>query len=119
MAITFRITVFHEETATLAVRYRSPEVAEEIPFSIAIPKVNGAFPSGNDLLELIASHAPHDLFAAINRGDFPPSGIDLGPPAQPLLFGEGVLFVTQEQQAMLLPRPLIRNLQLPLPIDVA
>lgn len=118
MAITFRITAFHEETATLAVRYLSPEVPDGIPFSIAVPEQDGFFPSGEDLLALIASHAPLDLFAAAVRGNYPPPGIDMGSPEPPFLFDEGTVFVTPEQQVMFLPRPLVRIRQLPLPIDV-
>lgn len=118
MAITFRITAFHEETATLAVRYISPEVPEGIPFSIAIPEQDGAFPSGDDLLALIASHAPLELFAAASRGEYPPPGIDLGTPEPPHLFDEATVFITPEQRAIFLPRPLVRIRQLPLPIDV-
>lgn len=118
MVIDFKVMGFDAAAATLAVRYVTSDIPEGIPLLVRVPRVDGAYPEGEELLVLIAIHAPLALLIAAERGEQLPSGLENSVQEPHALFADGVVLVTPEQRTILSPRTLVDASELPLPVEV-
>ncbi|MEY2840164.1 MAG: hypothetical protein RJB60_2463 [Pseudomonadota bacterium] len=126
--IEFKLVDFHERTGSLQVVYHNEDLPEGVAFSINIPIVNGGFLQGDELVALINSYAPKDVFeraAAIRQGGIqsPVPGLPSTSSAQvatstPQIFADRQLFVVEDHQRVLLVRPLVQARAFPIPVEV-
>lgn len=117
MSVEYKVVAFHPRTNNLQVLFTAPELADGLQFSIAVPEVNGDYPSGSELDALIRSHIPHELFEAAAQGRFTPPPVTIKPLA-PSLFDRGVVFVPQAHTNIFNRRPLVQVNGLEIPIEV-
>ena len=124
--IEFKLVDFHDRTGSLQVLYYNQDIPEGVTFSINIPIVDGAYLKGDELVNLINSFAPKDMFeraAAIRTSGLqsPVPGLEASaPPAasEPMLHPDRQLFVMEGTQRVLMVRPLVQVRSFGIPVEV-
>lgn len=114
MQIHYKAVAFHPDTSNLQILYYNEIRPEGVLFSIEIPRIDGAYPSGEALEAIILKHMPYDMLSS------PDSSLHQHKrtPGKPQLFDLGTAFMTDDQAALFLRRPLVRLNGLSIPIDV-
>lgn len=124
--IEFKLVDFHDRTGSLQVLYYNQDIPEGITFSINVPIVDGSYLKGDDLVNLIQSYAPRDMFeraAAIRTSglESPVPGLASSSPApeQPAtIHPDRQLFVMEGTQRVLMVRPLVQVRAFGIPVEV-
>lgn len=126
MNIDFKIEHFHERTGSIQVRYFNESLPDGVVFSINLPLSGGQYPQGEALENLIRGYAPHDIFARAESIKQQAPVAPLGVPAssatdtnrEEMLFGEGLLFIREAGERILITRPLIQLNALDISVEV-
>lgn len=126
MNIDYRIENFHERTGSIQVRYFNTVLPDGVVFSINLPLTDGRYPQGDALDRLIRGYAPRDIFerAESIRLQAPAPPVGVNPSAvtddcrEEMLFGEGLMFIREAGERILITRPLIQLNALDIPVEV-
>lgn len=128
MNISFRLVDFHPRTGSLQVIYHNDDLPEGVTFSLTVPLSEGRYLEGQALEDFVRSFAPQDIFeraaeakrlglvSPIPTSSAPRQEVDAGRPRE--ILSERQLFVVEDNQRVLLNRPLVQLSAFDIPVEV-